>query len=82
MQLYQITYHFLVSATLITYVYLLPKYNTWLICLVVTKTGNDHKLLKTRTNDHKPPANNHKLSVSSDKRPNRPFPNSSYFVFL
>ena len=89
MQLYQITYHFLVSATLITYVYLLPKYNTCLIYLVVTKTGNDHKPPKTTIHDHKPPANdykpppnNHKLSASNDKRPNRSFPNSSYFIFL
>ena len=59
MQLYQITYHLLVSATLITYVYLLPKYNTCLIYLVVTKTGNKQKAPKTNTNDHKPPANNH-----------------------
>ena len=89
MWLYQITYHFLVSATLITYVYLLPKYNTCLVCLVVIKTVNDQKPPKTTTNDHKPPTNDHKppvnnrkLSASNDKRPNRPFPNSSYFIFL
>ena len=89
MQLYQITYHLLVSATLITYVYLLPKYNTCLICPVVIKTDNDQKPSKTTindhkplTNDHKPPVNKHKLSASNDKRPNGPFPNSSYFIFL
>ena len=89
MQLYQITYHLLVSATLITYVYLLPKYNTCLIQLVVPKIGNDNTPPKTTKNDHKPPANdykpsanNHKLSASNGKPPNRPSSNSSDFIFF
>ena len=91
MQLYQITYQLLASATLITYVYLLPKYNTCLICLVVTKKGNNHKPPKTTpndhkapANDHKPSANNHKLSASNDKQPIDLFriPVNSFFCKL
>ena len=73
MYLHQITYHILVSATLITYVYLLPKYKT---CLVVTNTDNNHKFPKTTTNNHKPstngqksPSNNHKQPQTTKKQP-------------
>ena len=37
--------------------------------MVVTGKGSDHKPQETTTNDHNPPARNHKLPVSYQNRP-------------